>query len=273
MARTRTIKPETFDDPELCALPALTRWLFVGLWTQADREGRLRDEPQRLKTRLLPYDPRADVDAMLTALATAGLVIRYEVAAEAYIQIRSFTRHQPIHPAEKKSEIPPPNDDAVKLQNEPCNSRRRNEISPSSTSTSSTASTSTSEQDAPPGDGFAVFWEEYPRKVAKPKAEQAWRRLKPSADVLTAILAALLVQRRSEDWRKEGGKYIPYPERYLKDRRWEDEVPRVRGDPPRVSDSDWQRNCQHTPTCGMQARHEELLAIEAEKARQAGEAV
>ncbi|HZP33038.1 MAG TPA: hypothetical protein VFB23_06695, partial [Candidatus Acidoferrales bacterium] len=28
----------------------------------------------------------------------------------------------------------------------------------------------------------------------------------------------------TEQWQKEGGKYIPYPSRFLNGRRWEDEI-------------------------------------------------
>jgi len=114
MARIRYIKPEAFDDPELCALPPLARWLFAGLWTQADRAGRLEDEPKRLKARLLPYDD-VDVDQELAALALAGLITRYEANGKPYIQIRSFEKHQRPHPKEPVSVIPP----AVKKHGKP----------------------------------------------------------------------------------------------------------------------------------------------------------
>jgi hypothetical protein len=103
--RIRQVKPELFDDPDLGALPAAVRWLFAGLFTQADRAGRLVDEPRRLKTRLCAYDD-TDVDHALAALAAAGFIIRYEVDGKSYIQIRTFTKHQKPHPKEPESNIP-----------------------------------------------------------------------------------------------------------------------------------------------------------------------
>ena len=41
---------------------------------------------------------------------------------------------------------------------------------------------------------------------------------------LEEMIEALLKQRDSETWTKEGGKYIPYPATYLNGRRREDEV-------------------------------------------------
>lgn len=64
MARTRSIKPSFFDNELLGGLSPLTRLLFIGLWGQADRAGRLEDRPLRLKKNILGYDDVtvADVD-------------------------------------------------------------------------------------------------------------------------------------------------------------------------------------------------------------------
>ena len=35
-------------------------------------------------------------------------------------------------------------------------------------------------------------------------------------------MAAIEVAKESADWKKEGGKYIPYPATWLNNRRWED---------------------------------------------------
>jgi len=70
-------------------------------------------------------------------------------------------------------------------------------------------------------DGFDQFWRAYPRKQKKPAARQAWAKLSPAP--LDAILAALAVQRRSSQWTRDEGQYIPMPSAYLNQRRWEDE--------------------------------------------------
>lgn len=54
MARMRTIKPGFFTDEELVELPFEVRLLFVGLWTLADREGRLTDKPKQIKMAIFP---------------------------------------------------------------------------------------------------------------------------------------------------------------------------------------------------------------------------
>ena len=70
---------------------------------------------------------------------------------------------------------------------------------------------------------FDAFWNAYPRKKDKAKAMQAWQKIKKEPDVLEKILSALEWQGRSDDWTKDGGKFIPHPSTYLNGRRWDDE--------------------------------------------------
>lgn len=107
-ARQRMINPTFFKNEDLGDLPAETRLLFIGLWTIADREGRLEDRPKRIKADVYPYDSGVDVDAMLTSLANSGFIIRYVVDGERYIAIPTFLKYQKPHIREAKSEIPPP---------------------------------------------------------------------------------------------------------------------------------------------------------------------
>lgn len=106
MARARTIKPSFFKNDDLVEIDPLGRLLFIGLWTIADREGRLEDRPKKIKMEILPADS-CDVDAFLAALQDAGFITRYEVDGKRYIQINNFSKHQNPHPRETGSEIPP----------------------------------------------------------------------------------------------------------------------------------------------------------------------
>lgn len=71
---------------------------------------------------------------------------------------------------------------------------------------------------------FARFWDAYPRKVAKGKAEKQWLSLDPDDQLLATILQAIDRARDSAEWRKDGGQFIPYPATWLHQRRWEDEA-------------------------------------------------
>lgn len=107
MARSRNIKPGFFSNEHLAELDFATRLLFIGLWTEADREGRMEDRPKRLRMALFPAD-NVDVDHMLDDLAASGFIQRYEVDGKRYLQVDSFTKHQMPHHKEIASVIPAP---------------------------------------------------------------------------------------------------------------------------------------------------------------------
>lgn len=107
MARARNIKPGFFRNADLVELPMATRLLFAGLWTLADRAGRLEDRPKQIKMDIFPADD-VDVDAALSELTQAGMLERYAVDGRRYLQITNFGKHQNPHRDEKASTIPPP---------------------------------------------------------------------------------------------------------------------------------------------------------------------
>jgi hypothetical protein len=103
--RARNIKPAFFVNEDLTELPYEARLLFIGLWTLADREGRLADRPKRIKIELFPVD-NIDIDLMLTKLAGTGFIDRYMSDGKSVISIGKFTKHQSPHGTEKDSELP-----------------------------------------------------------------------------------------------------------------------------------------------------------------------
>ena len=107
MARARLLKPGFFSNEELCELPAFARLLYAGLWTIADRDGRLDDRPKRIKAEVLPYD-RVDVAVLLDKLEEKGFIHRYVVEQAHFIQIVKFSVHQHPHKNEPPGVIPAP---------------------------------------------------------------------------------------------------------------------------------------------------------------------
>lgn len=67
---------------------------------------------------------------------------------------------------------------------------------------------------------FESFWTAYPRKEAKGSAYKAWQKQKPP---LSACLSALAWQKKSDQWIKDAGSFIPHPASWINARRWEDE--------------------------------------------------
>lgn len=73
-----------------------------------------------------------------------------------------------------------------------------------------------------PKEAFSIFWKAYPRKDSKVQAERAFSKVAPSPELLDSILDAIERFRQSDQWRRDGGKFIPYASTWLNGRRWED---------------------------------------------------
>lgn len=71
---------------------------------------------------------------------------------------------------------------------------------------------------------FARFWKAYPKKRSKGQAERVFFRIDPDERLLATMIATIERAMTSEDWLKEGGKFIPYPATWLGARGWEDEI-------------------------------------------------
>ena len=68
---------------------------------------------------------------------------------------------------------------------------------------------------------FALFWEAYPRKEGMQKAEEAFASVVvPVQDLLDAIEA----QKKSPQWKKDNGIFIPHPAKWLAEKRWLDQT-------------------------------------------------
>jgi hypothetical protein len=80
-----------------------------------------------------------------------------------------------------------------------------------------------SEESARETDDFAAFWAAYPRRVGKDAARKAFDRRRSDV-TLDAVLAALALQTASQQWQRDGGRYVPHPATWLNQGRWQDEV-------------------------------------------------
>lgn len=73
-------------------------------------------------------------------------------------------------------------------------------------------------------DAFARFWDAYPKKKAKQKAQAAFAKLNPDDALLATMLDAIEIAKRTPDWQKDDGQFIPYAATWLNGKRWEDEL-------------------------------------------------
>lgn len=71
-------------------------------------------------------------------------------------------------------------------------------------------------------DGFAEFYEAYPKKVGKPAALKAFKSAKVTS--IEPLLADISARLSTGQWALTNAQYIPNPATYLNQRRWEDGV-------------------------------------------------
>jgi len=104
VARIRTIKPEFFTSEDIVSLSPLARLLYIAVWCEADKEGRLPWKPMTFKLRYFPGD-NCDIQALCKELVDAGLVKLY---GKGLACIPQFAKHQHVNPRESASVLPPP---------------------------------------------------------------------------------------------------------------------------------------------------------------------
>jgi hypothetical protein len=215
--RARNLKPGFFKNDLLAECDPLARILFQGLWCLADREGRLECRPKKIKAEILPYDNCKVID-LLEQLRAKGFIVVYKYDNQIYLEIPTFTEHQNCHIKEAESIIPAPceNDTCTVLVGPLTESLLLNPESPS-------PKPKRAKKVQGPLLRFDDFWKAYPKKKAIGDAEKAWGNINPSESLIEKILLAIEKGKTSEDWTKEGGKYIPHPATWLNRKGWEDE--------------------------------------------------
>ncbi len=236
--RARNLKPGFFKNYHLAQIARpWGRLLFEGLWTLADREGRLKDEPEWIRAEIFPYDIQfytfdlhenasniqthtVTVDEMLTLLQNANngkdsFIQRYEVDGHKYIQILNFLKHQSPHIKESDSSIP--------VQNNHHRNTKRTRC-PSGVKIPDSLTPSSLTPDCLYTSSFEIFWKEYPKKIGKGYARKIWQKVKPDKSLLKIILDKIAEFKQSDQWQKDSGQFIPHPATWLNQGRWEDEM-------------------------------------------------
>lgn len=257
MARIRSIKPETWTDPDVVACTPLARLLWIGSWNHADDYGVLKDDPIRLKLQILPADP-CDPHALIDELVDRSLLVR-RVAPDGtrVLVIRTFCVHQKIdtratgrwghpdtfaEPPDTQPSPPVPNrprqspTDPASPQPVPTIRTERSGVEGKEQSrapdpppklaliVSNSSSPPATERPPPryPTD-FDAWWSLYPRKVAKATAAKAWKRARGTAtweQLRTGLEASI----RAWQAEKRQLEHIPHASTWLDNRRWEDDL-------------------------------------------------
>jgi len=215
VARIRTIKPEFFTSEDIVGLTPYARLLYIALWCEADKEGRLVWKPMTFKLRYLPGDD-CDVPALCQELIDAGLVVLY---GNGYAHIPTFKAHQHINPRESVSQLPDPDASGTRAPRVGTRQTRDSDAQGGREGKGREGNN----PPTPPGGAvrFEDFWLAWPkndRKQDKAKCREKWAKAGLDA-VADRIVTDVKAKRGSRKW-LDG--YVEAPEVYLNNRRWED---------------------------------------------------
>jgi hypothetical protein len=245
MARARNIKPAFFTSEQIADQCPMGRLLFIGLWTLADFKGELEFKERTIKVQVLPFDD-CSIKDLAIKLDRSGLIRFYAVGDSLFINIPNFERHQNPHKNEKLkgSDIPEFSIKArqlVDLKTLKIN-RSESRAKPNENGTHLADSLNLIPDSGfpnpePPAaqfvlaEAFEELWSSWPKgfgeKGSKEKAEAEYLKLKPDKPLHEKLMFALSAQAIDKSRKQANNAFFsnfPHVLRWIKDKRWTDEI-------------------------------------------------
>lgn len=233
----RIIKESLCSSEKISSLSDFEFRLWIGLITQVDDAGRGDARPAIIKGRVFPFRERLsikDIDVALQALAAKGCVSLYKVDGKPYFWFPGWAKHQRIRDCKPK--FPGP-DESDTLHDSAATCGELPQVAALIQSESNPNPNPNPESESNTrGAAFYAFWAAYPRKVGKGDARKAFGKVRVE---LGTLLSAIEAQKASQQWKREGGRYIPNPATWLNQCRWEDELPTEGKEPFGHGRTDW----------------------------------
>lgn len=214
MARIRTIKPEFWRNEQLAKVSAEACLLAVGLLNHCDDEGYFNANPKLVEADVFPLrELSGKTTVLIQELVSIGYINLFSGSdGKTYGHIVSFERHQVINkkkPSIIKDLCELPYEYGTDTVAVPVGKERNGKGTGKERNGNDAADAA-----------FDDFWNAYDKKVAKPAAEKAWKKIKPNDDLLITILqsARKYVQSTpNKQYRKD-------PATWLNNQCWNDEI-------------------------------------------------
>lgn len=221
---TRLIREGILTSEPVNSLSWAEEVFYRRLLSVVDDFGRYYASPKLLRAACYPLHidkvSDSDIGKWLAACATAALVRVYPAEdGKSYIEVQRFNQQVRA----KASKFPQP-----QAIDSTCIADAKQVQADAHLDVSVFGVVSEDDKPAAPSGAELFekeFWPAYPKKKAKDDALKAFLKRKPDRALLDLMLAAITWQRQTEDWVKEGGKFVPYPATWLNDGRWTDEKP------------------------------------------------
>lgn len=229
MASRRMLDKSFILSDQFSALPTSAQCLYVRLLLEADDEGfvsNVRLHQRAVGSKGKPLQRLEE--AKLVHIFTSGvvLIMHWHI----HNKVRKDTFHPTLHQDEKalvildKSRI-------YRLKTPEETLQFRNETVPQDSiekdrkekdSTDKKAAEAAEASGGVCDKNFDIFWKAYPKKTDRAATEKQFMK----TDVpLETLLTALETQKKSHQWTAGNGIYVPNPATWLKNRRWEDQLP------------------------------------------------
>jgi hypothetical protein len=229
----RIIRDACRTSPSLSALSDLAERTFWRVITVLDDHGRYHGELPALMSACFPVGARGLTTrrfAEAVSELSAGDLLRfYEIGSRKYVYSPTWSKYQQVRSL--RSKHPEPQASANICKQIPADSFGDVVV------VGDVVGDVTTPPSPPPGgralraqgtvpEGFDRFWSAYPptRRRGRQEAITAWRSLRLTPSQVQQVMASLESWKASRDWRKEAGKWIPWPQKFLRKRRWEETV-------------------------------------------------
>jgi len=248
MARIRSIKPDFWDSPGTTKASLRARLLYIAMWNYADDWGVGDGNLRRLASFAFPSDESSDVEPrnfrrLASEVAECYGVQWYEVDGRPFYAIPSWEKHQrtekkaarrnPGPDQGKRSDVGQASEDPPPSVGSSEDGSRKGEVGKKDSSSPATPAT--------PSD-FDAWYEQYPRKVGKQGALKAYTKARKTTSAARLLVA---VRRYAADPNLPAKEFIPHPQTWLNEGRWDDEPLPVRAeqqvDKPRPGTSFWDK--------------------------------
>ncbi len=208
----------------------------------------LRESPQYISEVLQGCLSRSIFDSgvfqMFGVLTSAGIQRRYLRSCEKRDEIQIINRYWLLNIGEKK-DVPASIRDKVAFigvfgGKNPVNSPE-NPVNSHGNPQSKVKESKVKESISPPtphggigGDypkykpeWFERFWVLYPKHEKRIATITEWDKLRPNRKLCDIMANAIRRQAKMVSWQKEGGRYIPCADAWLRGKRWEDEITQI----------------------------------------------
>ncbi len=220
MARKRMIDPNIWESEDFSCLSSLDKLVFIGLFSLADDEGYGKANPKFLRNSLFPYNDdirTTDIEKSLCNIAAHMSVVFYRVDdGKQYYYLTNWKKWQSIQKP-KSSIIPKPIDtDTIQIQYLYGSSTVQ--VLPKGKEKKGIGIEK--EGNIGQGELFEIFWNEYPKKIQRSRAEHIWSKLDITPELFEVIIQKVKEYKIFK--KNEPDRFIKNPSNWLEEKAWED---------------------------------------------------